>query len=386
MILSEPSPTPTAPLAPLPPLLSLDVDPRDRLLLFDIADDPVYVAMEIQGFDDANHGRGLLVLLARHDGTVDVHRAPGLRVDRGILEIGRGVGVWTETIIDPAVLEVGPTGVRVEIGLTDIDGRRVEVSLDDRDGRLRPQGSLLAPVGSGIERPGRLLLVLLHGFDLARTSGARPRLSIGGEERTLRPFPGPAWLHHRRFIRSSSEPIIVSFAPGFEGPVDEGSLGPVGRLDAGSGRCTASVRFIPPLPALRALEDRARGNGTWQIDVADEPALTGGEWTVERHDGEVCLSFSVTRRWRPVHLQPAMRVVTLLAPVFRSWPTTYRWDATVDVSVAPAIARTGWSRITGPDRADAYGTSRARRRLVMTGVGAIIGVLLAIAAGRSARR
>lgn len=130
-------------------------------------------------------------------------------------------------------------------------------------------------------------------------------------------------------------------------------------------------------------------SGTWLIDIADEPALTGGDWMAERRGEEVRLGLSVTRRWRPVHLQPAMRVVTLLAPVFRSWPTTYRWDATIDLAVWPAVARSGWSRIAGPDRADAYGTSRARRRLAI--VVACLGVLLLAsvvlaAVARSARR
>lgn len=46
MIAPEPLATLTDPVASPPPLLSLDVDPRDRLLLFDIADDPTYAAME----------------------------------------------------------------------------------------------------------------------------------------------------------------------------------------------------------------------------------------------------------------------------------------------------------------------------------------------------
>lgn len=234
------------------------------------------------------------------------------------------------------------------------------------------------------------MLVLLHGFDLARISGDRPRLSIGGEERTIRPFPGPARLHGRRFIRSSSEPVIVSFAAGRDGPVDEGSLGPIRRLDAGSGTRAASVRFFPPIPSLRALPDGANRSGSWLIDVADEPALTGGGWTAER-TGD---SSSTWRSRSPsagdrCTLQPAMRVVTLLAPVFRSWPTTYRWDATIDLAVWPAVARSGWSRIAGPDRDDAYGTSRARRRLAI--VVACLGVLLLAsvvlaAVARSARR
>jgi len=58
------------------PLLSLAIDPRARLVLFDVADDPTYVAMEVQVFDDDRHGRGVLALLARHDAMIDIFYGP----------------------------------------------------------------------------------------------------------------------------------------------------------------------------------------------------------------------------------------------------------------------------------------------------------------------
>jgi hypothetical protein len=58
------------------------------------------------------------------------------------------------------------------------------------------------------------------------------------------------------------------------------------------------------------------------------PALTGGTWRATRDGDEVHLALEVTRRWRPGPLPPLMRTVTSLVPVFRRWPTTYRWSAT----------------------------------------------------------
>ena len=55
----------------------LSIDVIDRMLNLEIADDPVYSGLEVQGFDDAEHGRGLLVLLTRHrDDRVDCYRQP----------------------------------------------------------------------------------------------------------------------------------------------------------------------------------------------------------------------------------------------------------------------------------------------------------------------
>jgi hypothetical protein len=368
--------TPTQPAPPTaPPLFSLEIDPRDRLLLFDIADDETYVAMEIQGFNDAVHGLGLLVLLARHDGTVDIYRQPGLRLEREPFSIGRGIGEWRETEIDPARLSIHPDGVDVEIGLVDAGGRRIAVRIDDRDGTPRRRATLLAPVGSGVADPRQFFVVLMRDFDLGRTSGIEPRLTIDGEPRGVRPFPGPTWLHHRRFIRYSADPVIAILNPDRDGPVDARSLGPLSSIDARDGTTTATLRLLPVIPDLAELHTGETASGEWYLDVADEPALTGGDWTARRTDDVVDIALVVTRPWRPRGLPWSLRLVTTLARVFRDWPTTYRWDARIDLATDPPHLRSAWSRTTGPDSTNPYRVRRLPVRLVAA-VSAVVGTAL----------
>jgi hypothetical protein len=340
----------------LSPLLSIGVEPRRCLALFDIADDPEYAALEVQAFADDTHGTGILVLLAHHDGTVDIHRQPQLRLDPRPFAVGRGVAQWREADIDPAVIEVAPDGLRVDVGLEDASGRRVEVHIEDRDGGVRRRSTLLAPVSFGVERPDQLLVVLLREFDLGRTSGDEPRLTIGGVARMSTPFPGPAWLTRRRFIRSSAAPLIVTALRDLDGPVDPASLGPVESVEAvapdGSG---VALRFEPALPALAHLAVGDIRRGRWALDVADERPVFGGRWTAARDGDAIHLALDVTEPWRPTGLPISLRAVTTLARVFRHWPTTYRWTAVVDLAAQPPRATTRWSRTTGPERANAYG-------------------------------
>jgi hypothetical protein len=42
-----------------------------------------------------------------------------------------------------------------------------------------------------------------------------------------------------------------------------------------------------------------------------------------------------------------MRAVTRLAPVFRSWPTTYHWSGTVTLGERPTLTAR-WERTGGP--------------------------------------
>jgi hypothetical protein len=358
-----------------PALFSLEIDPRDRLLLFDIADDETYVAMEIQGFDDAVHGQGLLVLLARHDGTVDIYRQAELRLERAPFAIGRGIGEWREAVIDPARLTIHPDGVDVEIGLIDAGGRRIAVRIDDRDGTPRTRGTLLAPVGSGVADPRQFFVVLMRDFDLSRTSGTEPRLTIDGEPRTIKPFPGPARLHHRRFIRYSADPVIAILNPDHDGPVDARSLGPLSSVVARDGTTTATLRLIPAIPDLTELHSDRTASGEWWLDVADEPALTGGAWTASRTDDVVDLALVVTQPWRPRDLPWSLRLVTTIARVFRDWPTTYRWDARLDLAADPPRLRSAWSRTTGPDTTNPYRVRRLPVRPVAA-IAAMIGTVV----------
>ena len=83
----------------------------DRMLNFEITDDPHYEGLELQVFDDPAHGRGMAVLLRRRsDGHIDIYRQPGLTLDPEMAQVGGELGEWRETAIDPARLTSARTG------------------------------------------------------------------------------------------------------------------------------------------------------------------------------------------------------------------------------------------------------------------------------------
>jgi hypothetical protein len=372
-----------------PPLpFSLSIDPRDRLLLFDVADDPVYAAIEIQVFDDEVHGQGMLVLLERRDGLVDFYRQPGLRLEREGFSIGRGVCEWRETRIAPDRFLIADDGVAVDVGFSDASDRRIEIRIDDRDGRRRTPSSLLAPVGSGVAHPTRFFAVVMLGFDLVRTSGIEPSLQIGGVDRQLVAFPGPSWLHRRRFVRYAREPVIAVLNPDHDGPLATmPEDGEVAELRAGAGRRTAALRFTPPFPDLRLLRVGDTESGAWRLDVADQRDLTGGGWTAARREAGADLAMTVTKPWQPRRLPLSLRIVTTVARVFRWWPTTYRWDAYVDLRCEPPGMVGRWSRTEEPARSGAYRLPHLGPALLVAGLGAaLLAVAIGIAGWRRRRR
>jgi hypothetical protein len=364
---TEATPATTAPALLWPFGLTVEQGP---LMVNCEIDDPVYEAVELQWFDDAEHGTGMLAFLQRRDDRrVDYYVQPGLTVDRSGYELGGGTGRWVETDFARAWLEIGADGVVAQACFTDVDGRAIEVAVDDRDAGPRRPGELLAPVSAGVDEPRALLLVYLYGFDLVRRGALEPVVRIGGRVASPGRLPG-AWLHRRHLIKAAGPLTVARLCPdpGDDTAPEEVVASGTVHVDESGTRLTgasaghdgASAQLVlePGLPALAGLSEGSPAGGAWRI-IVDGRQITGGRWHATRHGDEVDLGLDVTRRWRPPSgLPPLLRIVTRVIPVFRRWPTTYRWRATVTLGDPPTMTST-WERVDG-DRGEAYRRATTR--------------------------
>jgi hypothetical protein len=327
----------------------------DRMLNFEITDDPHYEGLELQVFDDPVHGRGMIVLLKRrHDGRFDVYRQPGLALDPAYVQVGGELGERRQASIEPARFAIGRCGIDVDVRLSDLAGREIRVRIDDRDGRRRHPGTLLAPVGSTIEHPVWLPLFLMGGCDLVRRTGPAFDLRIGGRRVTTGRLPG-GWLHRRRLVKYTAAPTAVVLNPAGDGPVDavdprtpgnvrfDGMSNRIESLQARTAGHCAGLVLEPALPDIARLRPGALATGAWRLAIDDNPAVVGGTWTVERRQDHVDVVLDVTRGWTPRGLPPLMAAVTRVAPVVCTWPTTYRWSATITLGDPPLLS-SRWER------------------------------------------
>lgn len=231
--------------------------------------------------------------------------------------------------------------------------------MDDRDGRRRDRAKLLAPVGSGIDKPLSLLLVHLHGFDLLRRGrrGPSAEVRIGGRSAQFGTLPGRA-LHRRELVKYAGPVDVITLNEAHDGAIPTpapGSVrvvgGGIASVVAGEGASRLRLEFRPAFPDVAALADGEVAEWLWRIYPQDVPPLTGGRWRAVREGVIVKLELEVTERWRPGRLPALMELVTRVVPVFRRWPTTYRWRATVTLGEAPTMV-SRWER-TG-ERDDSY--------------------------------
>ena len=340
--------------------LSLRLSLLACLLNFELADHPVYDGGELQWFEDEQHGTGLLAFLSRReDRRVDYYQQPGLRLDRAGYQIGGGTGTWTECDFDVARLEVAADGVDAEVRFRDVDGRLVEIRVDDRDGRPRRRGGLLAPVGAGIEHPNSLLLVWMPGFDLVRVTDTPPVIRVDGRDAATGRLPGRR-LHRRHLVKYAAPVLTVEVNRAHSGPVsaahtgerlEVASDGRLNALETEHGGHRALLTLEPGLPPVGTLSEGTAQNGRWRVAV-DGALLTGGTWSASGDGSTAQLALDVDQRWRPGRLPWLMRLVTTVVPVFRRWPTTYRWRCEVGLEEPPTMT-SYWQR-TASGGGDSY--------------------------------
>ena len=339
----------------------LTVDVIDRMLNFEIADDPVYTGLEMQAFDDPEYGRGVLAFLTRRDdGRAYVYRQPGLRLDPKEFQVGRGLGCWVEATLDPARLDITDHGVDAALRFRDHAGHDIEVRIDDRGRRRRRPARLLAPFGAEVEDPTSLLLAYMRRFDLLHRPGREFRVLVDGRAVRTGSLPG-GWLFRRRLVKYAADIVVVRLNQATDGPltaldpsrpgaVEFDDRSGIAGVTAQRGGHRVRLDLCPALPDLAGLEPRTGASGAWDLSV-DELRI-GGTWSTRRFDGHVDLVMDVTRGWRPTALPPLMRAMTSVVRMFRIWPTTYRWVARIALDPRPSMS-SRWER-TGGDRGSAY--------------------------------
>jgi hypothetical protein len=338
--------------------LSLTVSPIAAMLNFELAEHPVYDGAELQWFDDDEHGRGMLAFLSRReDRSVDYYVDRELRVDKGGYHLGGGTRSWNETDFYVARLDVAEDGVDAEVRFKDVDGRPIEIRICDRDGRRRRPAGLLAPFGSGIDEPVSLPLVWMPRFDLVRVTSTPAVIRIDGVSATTGRLPG-ARLHRRCLIKYAA-PLLaldVNHSPDHSAltrddqQVEVDAAGRLTAVTAAKAGHTARLTVEPAMPAPATIAVGHVWAGRWHVEV-DGVRLTGGTWRARRSTASSPrVEMDVDERWRPGRLPWLMRVVTTVVPVFRRWPTTYRWSCTVNLDGLPRFA-SRWQRTgSGPDR------------------------------------
>lgn len=325
-------------------LLPLTVEraPITSLALLEFAGDgdPVYEGLEPQ-IVDRGHERGMRIIAYRHDGRTDFYDDLALTPDpdESSAVTGKGRLHYSHTDLGGPEFEVDDHGrLQLEFALTDVEGREITgVVRESTEDRSVPLG-LLAPVGLSSTDPEYFPLFVLHRFEFVRTGGSEIDVRIDGAPVELAPFPAPVPVQGqlRNFAKYTPDAelhaVFPTDADGLRRVRTVGDLYRDGeatyRFD-GDGLAQividrTGIAFDPPLDPAAPAEGR--------ITMTSHPEMgsVAGPYRVEV-DGEVSrLRFEIDDVEVPRQRGLLYLLIVNERTAFGTWPTEYRYEATID--------------------------------------------------------
>lgn len=325
---------------------SLSAEPIKRLLIINFKDDPQYESIEPQLYNDSIHGSGLRILMYRLDKKIDVYYQQGLVFDSSNFSVGKGLGYVQETPMSPSRFEITEKGVDIDIAFTDYNGRQVELFIKENNTNRNPF-PFLAPVGNDVENPSKLFLVYMQEFDFVKRERTEIRAKIGNRNLTPASFPIRRNGEKTYFARYASKLVIGEINKQTNTPIipdlarknttlgnQNFSLDSCNRItkywiDYDSE--TIELNFSEGFPNLLSLPQQKKVEGHWSYSVS-KTIITGGKYSLIRSGELVNITLNVTSNWIPVNLPFSFKAFTFIMSSFRTWPTTYKWEATIDLS------------------------------------------------------
>lgn len=335
---------------------NLRIDFMRRLLLINIQRDPdsVYLGFEPQVFDDPINGRGLIVIAWRLDGRVDVYHQPTVTLKPENYEfVGKGLADLIERPFSNAHYEVAAHGIQLQVAFEDKLGRSIALRVVEQNEHPRQPFSLLAPFPSGSDKPFSLPLVLLYDFYFVRQKKTQVEIVIADRRHKADTLPVPIDGTRMYFMRYSTDPFILhwnadftgalpTLRPSGAGPIEDGDAiyelirngdhFEISGLRPRDQRHAVRFTFAPAFPDVVNLREGAQVNGTFHIDLEKSMGSIGGVYQVQRRGDQVKIEVHPAGGWQPGVRKWSVRFMFFVVKLFKQWPKTYRWTATLDLS------------------------------------------------------
>jgi hypothetical protein len=348
----------------------INIDPMESLLLINIENDPdsLYIGLEPQVFNDSVNGTGHLVIGWRVDGKVDVYHQPGLKLAHEKYNIaGKGLANMIEREMPCALFHVSENGVQAQYEFLDLHNRLISFKISESNHKKRKPFGLLAPMGDAVENPTSMPLVIVQDFYFVRRKHSEIQLSIGGRSHQIDNFPIPIDWTKMTFIRYSPKPLIVTLNPAFSGtmsgiPIETNqetllsedceitlewkeNKAFIKSIEAKNEIYPVLLTFKNAFPNLAEMEDNAVFKGGFTIESHPSAGKVKGVYTIEKINNSISVSLSPSKGWKPKQSKLSLRFLYTVVKVFKNWPATYEWTATVQEKDNLYFMESQWKRI-----------------------------------------
>lgn len=338
------------------------------MALINIEKDPdtSYIGFEPQLLKN-KFGEGLLVIGYRADEKIDVYFQPQLQLKASdYAGIGKGVNQVKAVPLQDAFLRFSEKGLHTSASFTDIQGRAISFDINEQSKKKTKPFGLLAPIGTGAENPDGLMLVFLEDFYFVRRTDTKAEVRIAGKQHKLDTFM-PMDGTKMYFSRYTPRPITVTVNPNYSGKIEALPLVD-GKAQSNGNRYTlqhkngtieiesiqqnvseqmVTMKFSPAFPDIRNVKNGELIVGKFSIAAHEKTGVVSGKYSVRNEQGIIHLAMTPSEGWKPYPKNRlVVKMVFTMAKVFRRWPKTYQWDATLSpISDTSYKMESKWTRI-----------------------------------------
>jgi hypothetical protein len=336
------------------PLFFADFDQIERLMLIDIADDPIYRSIEVQIFLIGGKEEAVVITVDRKK-RIDYYYGSDILLDEKRRES-------VSTLLDApnfhkqevmASLQVLEGGLSCTASFTDYAGRPIFISIVESRPNTK-QTAMLAPVSNQSLHPTSFPLVFLDTFNMVSRKGTQIELVFDGVVR--KPAGFPLIVENRRVFYSRYAADVVVADLLIEGvhriPLHEVASETAELRDGNAtyhlnwergypelekvsfveGDSSVSLSFAPALPDLGHMDAQARAQGKFLLSVNAHPAVIAGTYDIAPSPGGHRLLLQPSTSWQP----PFMG---------KKWVSTFLYTAYVEKDRHHVLLDARWDRI-----------------------------------------
>lgn len=310
---------------------NLDIEPMDKLILFDVEDDPLYETIELQEFDD-EISKGLVILLYRKDNEVDVYYTKGIKHD---FYKGSKNGINQMFTPEQYIFEKRDDQFIFNLEFNDKDGKKILVKATETNPDKK-YFNILAPAGDMIDNFTSFPLFFMQETAFLEKNYSTIEIEIGGENR--QPVFIPIAINNK-FVylsRYCLDPVAVSLNENYKGvvkPTENDLLINTNRyeikgLSSSKYDHNASIKFSPAIPEILSLKNGVKIEGRFSTSVDNTTGILAGDYLIEKNNGEVTLSLAPKKGWQPM---PG-----------KKWFKKYKWISTVNNNESTVTVDSKW--------------------------------------------
>lgn len=343
------------------------LDKMDQLILINFEKDPdeLYNVFEFQeAIDDYGHRRYLVIAYCI-DGKVDIYHQLSYPIASQANVLNEAT--FFERPLADAKFAVSTDYLVVNFSFEDKKGRQIAVEVKEKNRLRKHPFFMLAPVGVQSKNPISLPVYSLYEMEFANKKNTIIDIDIDGVKHKPDTFPLPIDWASNYFTRYSTNTFNVDFNKDVNGPLNP--LVPDKKLNAEDSdtmydlfdndghyeiscmhtenyKHKFSICFNPYIPDLACLMDDAEINGRFRIGTDYSTGRIYGDYFIIRSGNTVKISLEPGGGWKPKEKRWMLRLIYRLVKVFKQWPTTYLWNATItfDDPNQPVI-QSKWERI-----------------------------------------